>query len=73
MLQRIPFALEGTIKEIKAKNHVVQCRNKKLGWWERICATPWTSNMRILVVGHPERMGKKEYIELLTNWLRLNP
>lgn len=72
MLQGIPLALEGTIQEITSKNHAIQCRNKKLGWWERRCETPWTNNLRVLVVGHPERMARQEYTELLTNWIRPN-
>lgn len=72
MLENIPVALEGTIQEIKTKDNYVPCRNKQLGWWERKCATPWTNNLRILVVGHPERMGREEYVELLTEWIRPN-
>ena len=34
------------------------------------CATLWCDNIRLLVVGHPERMGRTEYIKLLTDWLR---
>ena len=58
MLQDIPIAIDGSIQETTTKNHSVPCRNKRLGWWERACRTAWTDNLRILVVGHPERMGQ---------------
>lgn len=70
MLENIPVALEGTMQEITAQEHSVPCKNKQLRWWERKCATPWTNNLRILVVGHPERMGRQEYVALLTGWIR---
>ena len=72
MLYDIPIALNGSVREITPQNHSVPCRNKFLGWWERVCTTAWTDNLRLLVVGHPERMGRTEFVELLTNWLRPN-
>lgn len=72
MLQDVPIAVDGSINEITSKNSSVPCRNKRLGWWERSCETAWTDNLRILVVGHPERMGRVEFVEMLTNWLRPN-
>jgi hypothetical protein len=69
LLDDIPFSIKGTVKEVTTTNNRVTCKNKKLGWWERTCETPWTKNFRILVVGHPERMGKQEYVELITNWI----
>jgi hypothetical protein len=73
MLQDVPVALNGSVLEITQQNHFVPCRNKRLWWWERACRTAWTDNLRLLVVGHPERMGRAEFVELLTNWLRPNP
>jgi hypothetical protein len=70
MLQNIPFAIDGSIHEITPINHSVPCKNKQLGWWERKCKTAWTDNLRILVAGHPQFMGKEDFVELLTNWLR---
>lgn len=72
VLQDIPLATSGSIREITAREHHVQCGQKSLGWWERTCATAWTENLRILVVGHPERMLRAEFVGLLTSWLRPN-
>lgn len=70
MLRSVPIALPGSVVEVTPEGHFIPCRNKKLGWWERTCETEWTENLRILVVGHPERMGKAEYVRLLTDWLK---
>jgi hypothetical protein len=73
ILQNVPVALKASTREITPPDYFVPCRNKQLGWWERACRTAWTNNLRILVVGHPERKGRTEFVELLTNWLRPNP
>lgn len=70
LLNDIPFALDGTINEVTPADHIIPCRNKMLHWWDRICETPWTNRFRILVVGHPERMGKPEYVDLITKWIQ---
>ena len=73
VINSIPVALEGSVREVTSEDHSVICRNKRLGWWERECRTPWTDNLRILVIGHPERMGRPEFVQLLTQWLRPDP
>jgi hypothetical protein len=70
LLRPIPIALEGTVREITSEGHSKPCRNKRLGWWERQCDTSWTENLRLLVVGHPERKARPEFVELLANWIR---
>jgi hypothetical protein len=70
MLEDVPIALSGSMRQITSQNHSVQCRNKRLHWWERTCRTSWTDNFRLLVIGHPERMARREFVQLLTNWLR---
>jgi hypothetical protein len=70
LLQNLPIALPGTIQQVTPYEHSVPCRNKFLGWWERTCSTAWCEDFRVLVVGHPERMGRPEFVELITNWLR---
>ncbi|MDE3021009.1 MAG: hypothetical protein KGI54_04045 [Pseudomonadota bacterium] len=70
MLEEVPVAFEGTVQEITSRDNWVMCRNKKLGWWDRICKTAWTDNLRLLVAGHPERMGKPEYVKLISDWVR---
>jgi len=73
LLRDIPVAVRGSIREMTPQDHSVRCGQKRLGWWERTCATAWTDNLRLLVVGHPEPMRRAEFVELLTNWLRPNP
>jgi len=70
VLRSVPVAIEGSLREVTPIDHFVACRNKNLGWWERICRTSWTDNLRILVMGHPERMGRAEFVRLLTKWIR---
>lgn len=70
VLQHIPVALNGSTREITSPNHRVCCGNKHLGWWERSCATSWSDSVRILIVGHPERMQAIAYVDLLTTWIR---
>lgn len=70
VIQQIPVALGDSLLEITAQSNRVKCGNKKLGWWERTCRTTWTDNLRILVMGHPERMRRDDYVRLLTTWLR---
>jgi hypothetical protein len=70
LLGPVPIALEGTLREITPEGHFVPCRNKRLGWWERACSTPWADTVRLLVVGHPERKARPEFVELLVNWIR---
>jgi hypothetical protein len=72
-LERVPVALDGSMKEITSQNHSVQCRNKQLGCWERSCKTAWADSLRLLVVGHPERMARREFVDMLTNWIRPKP
>ena len=73
VIKPIPVALNGSLREVTPEDHFVMCKNKHLGWWERTCRTSWTDNLRILVMGHPERMGRPEFVQLLTQWLRPNP
>ena len=73
VIKPVPVALKGSVREVTPEDHFVICKNKRLGWWERACRTPWTDNLRILVMGHPERMGRPEFVQLLTQWLRPNP
>lgn len=68
LLRDLPFAIEPSIREVTPIDHTVGCRNKRLGWWERVCDSHW-GEIRTLVVGHPERKGRTEYIDLLANWL----
>lgn len=73
VLRSIPVAEEGSLREITPEGNFVMCRNKRLHWWDRTCRTLWTDNLRILVTGHPERMGRNEYVHLLSTWLKSGP
>lgn len=73
VLGPVPVAIQGSLREVTAQGHFVECRRKRLRWWERTCSTSWTENLRILVLGHPERMGRPEFVQLLTEWIRPSP
>ncbi len=47
----------------------VKCGQKKLSWWEREITTSW-GNMRVLITGHPERMEKVSYTQMIAGWAR---
>ncbi len=47
----------------------VDCGRKQLGWWHRTFETKWCPQLHMLVVGHPERKKRKEYVPLLANWI----
>ena len=68
MLINLPFA--NSICEKTTIEHKVLCGQKKLGWWERHITTSWNDNVKLLVVGHPERMKKEEYISLIIDWVK---
>jgi hypothetical protein len=71
-LQEVPVALRGSITDITPQEHRVSCGKKKLGWWERSCRASWTETLRLLVVGHPERMARRDFVQLLTIWIQRN-
>lgn len=73
ILRAVPVALEGSVREVTSEDHFVMCRSKHLGWWERTCRTSWAEDLRVLVTGHPERMGRLEFVDLLTQWIRPGP
>jgi len=70
-LRNLPETLGASSSyEVTPETHRVPCGQKWLGWWERRLSTPWSDNVRALVVGHPERMKRDEYVGLLTNWIK---
>lgn len=70
LLEYIPDAKPGSIKDITGIDHRVPCGAKSLGWWDRKAVVPWAPEFRILVVGHPERMQRLGYVDRVTNWLQ---
>ena len=50
--------------------HRVACGRKRLGWWHRTFETSWCPELQMLVVGHPERKKRKEYVSLVANWIQ---
>lgn len=51
-------------------NNRIECGEKTLGWWDRRCSTSWCEQLRVLVVGHPERMRKKAYTDHVVKWIK---
>jgi len=70
MLEELPFITSE--KEITKKDYRVKCGNKTLPWWERSVTTNWENNVRVLVTGHPQFMNRKDYIALLTKWVKIS-
>jgi len=70
LIEEVPIAIPGSIRQITTMNHSVPCGKKKLSWWERSCDTRWCKDLRLLVVGHPERMAKRDYVRLVSEWLK---
>ncbi|EGU41586.1 hypothetical protein [Vibrio scophthalmi] len=60
LFEAIPFAVSNTIVEHTDSEHRVPCGAKQLGWWEPVS---------LLIVGHPERMKKVEYVIAIAQWL----
>jgi hypothetical protein len=58
--------------EVTSPRHKVPCKSKEIGWWHRVFETSWCNELPVLVVSHPERKGKPEYVSLLTEWVQAN-
>lgn len=69
LFEEIPFAQKETIQEITNRDHRIKCGAKKLGWWDRTFISTWGEKIHFLILGHPERMKKDEYIKLVSDWL----
>jgi len=70
LFETIPFANSSTIIEHTNDTFKKDCGAKKLGWWERSFIAKWGSKVDFLIVGHPERMKKADYVNLITEWLK---
>ena len=70
LLKDIPIAKDGTIIEHTDSSFQKKCGAKKLGWWERSFVSKWDSHIDFLIIGHPERMKKSDYVNLVTEWLK---
>lgn len=55
--------------DVTSFDNRIICGAKRLGWWERRCSTSWCAQLRFLVVGHPERMQKEDYVAALVAWI----
>lgn len=69
LFDTIPFADPDTLIEHTSSDHRVRCGAKNLGWWHRSFVSTWNKRVDFLIVGHPERMKKSEYIEKIAQWL----
>jgi hypothetical protein len=58
------------ISEEKTINNREVCGKKKIGWWERTYHVPWSEELRVLIISHPERKKKIEYINKVSNWIK---
>jgi hypothetical protein len=67
LLTDLPFAQ--TITELTSQHNKVACGKKQLGWWTRTAQTKWNDNVKILVTGHPERMKKDAFTDLIADWI----
>ena len=70
LLNDIPIAKNETIIEHTNNKFRKNCGAKKLGWWERSFTAKWGSKVDFLIVGHPERMKKVEYVNMVAEWLK---
>ncbi len=68
-IRDIQVAIPGSIIDVTTDNHRVACGNKTIGWWEREFSAVWSDKVRLLVTGHPERMKKASYVDLVSNWI----
>lgn len=71
-LYDLPESINSNCNTIHSEDHRVKCGAKYLPWWERRIRTPWSEDMRFLVTGHPERMKRDHFIDLITNWIKVN-
>ena len=69
-IEELPFGKD--VKEITSKSNKVKCGKKDLAWWERTVSTKWNNKVKIIVIGHPERMKKDDYVSLVVNWVKKN-
>lgn len=48
------------------------CGRKLLPWRERVAEASWGGPLRLLVTGHPERMHRGDYTQLVSEWVLLS-
>lgn len=69
LFKELPFAKDGSITEHTNYDFRLKCGKKELGWWDRTFEATWGEKVDFLIMGHPERMKKSEYVEMVSNWL----
>ena len=69
-LDDISFAKSGTVIEHTNNEYRIKCGAKQLGWWDRTLTANWGSKVDFLILGHPERMKKVEYVSIVSEWLK---
>jgi len=45
------------------------CGQKQMPWWEGLGTLSYGDGIRVLRVGHPERMKKADFVRLVSNWI----
>jgi len=71
LFEEIPFAIKGSVTEHSSIHHRRKCGAKDLGWWDRTFTSTWGTKVDYLILGHPERMKKSEYVSLVSQWLKI--
>jgi len=70
LLDKIPCAKQGSVIEHTNRKYWRWCGKKPLGWWDRSFESIWGHPVDFLILGHPERMKKDEYVKMLADWLK---
>ncbi len=70
LLDEIPCAKQGSVVEHTDREYTWQCGQMDLGWWDRSFESIWGDPVDFLIVMHPERKKKDEYIKMLVDWLQ---
>ncbi len=69
LFEEVPFAEDGTVINNTNINYRVRCGEKNMGWWDRSITAKWGEKVDFLILAHPERMNKVDYISRLSEWL----
>lgn len=58
------------LKEVTTRSHRIAIGQKQMLWWHRRFGRSSQETCDILRIGHPERLKKEKYVELVAAWLR---
>lgn len=69
LLYEIPCAKQDSVVEHTNSEYRRRCGQNDLGWWDRSFESIWGDQVDFLVVMHPERKKKDQYVKMLVDWL----